>query len=294
MISIVFITCNRKEELNKAIISCLDKVDEAYEIIVLDNNSTDGTADCCRGLAERHGFRLNYIFSEKNLGVASSRNIGFEAATGDIVYFLDDDATIVTSDKCISKVADFMRANPLYPAVATEIYNVTHNYYQCGAFPVKNSNSIKGEVFYFIGASHFINKAIVKKSILYPTEFFYGGEEYYLSFYLRKEGSKIYYYKEMLVHHIPSTSTRLSSDDRMLSSYSNAFNVKRYFSPFIFLPVIYGVMFVRMTLKCIKKPHLLKGFISKINSGYNKDHRSPMKLSKFINLLFFFGSRTVL
>jgi glycosyltransferase involved in cell wall biosynthesis len=294
MISIVFITCNRKSELARAIISCLDKVDEGFEIIVVDNNSVDGSEECCRDLAKLYNFRLIYLVNAKNIGVASSRNIGFGLATGDIVYFLDDDARIVTTGKCISRVAEFMRRTPHYPIVTTEIFNVTNNYHQHGPLPIGSKVNTENEVLYFIGASHFINKALLNGTKLYPSEFFYGGEEYYLSFYLRKSGFRIFYDKGMRVDHFPSTSTRLSSDEIMLSSYSNNFNVKRYFSPSVLLPVIYGVMFVRMTLKCINKPLLWKGFIAKINAGYNKGHRSPMKFSEFVNLIFLFGARTIL
>ena len=55
------------------------------EVIVVDDGSTDATAD----IAREHGIR---VISTANHGLASARNTGLEAATGEIVAYLDDDA----------------------------------------------------------------------------------------------------------------------------------------------------------------------------------------------------------
>src|SRR5206468_4845460 len=56
-----------------------------FEVIVVNDGSTDPTADT----AEEYGFRL---ISTENRGLSSARNTGLEAATGEIVAYLDDDA----------------------------------------------------------------------------------------------------------------------------------------------------------------------------------------------------------
>jgi glycosyltransferase involved in cell wall biosynthesis len=294
MISIVFITCDRMEELSRAIVSCIDKIDEDFEVIVIDNNSSDDTAGRCRGLAEEHGFSLNYHFNEVNKGVSASRNMGFAFAKGDIVYFLDDDAVVQGPDKCITAVAAFMRAHPEYPVSATEIYNVTYKYYQRGPFPAKAKDRSEGDVFHFVGASHFINKRVFPSLTLYPDEFVYGGDEYYLSFFLHSLGLRIYYYKGMLVNHIPSNSNRLTRDETLINSYCNMFNVKRYFSPRVFIPVIWGMMVIRMFLRYYGKPALFKTFFHKIGMTYNDKYCSPMKSSAYLQLISLFGFRIIL
>jgi GT2 family glycosyltransferase len=56
-----------------------------FETIVVDDGSTDDSAE----IARRHGFR---VISTENRGLSSARNTALEAASGEIVAFIDDDA----------------------------------------------------------------------------------------------------------------------------------------------------------------------------------------------------------
>src|SRR5262249_17418386 len=56
-----------------------------FEVIVVDDGSTDNTA----AIVEEYGFR---IIRTKNCGLSSARNTGLAAATGKIVAYIDDDA----------------------------------------------------------------------------------------------------------------------------------------------------------------------------------------------------------
>src|SRR5207253_4611327 len=56
-----------------------------YEVIVVDDGSTDATA----AIAAEYGCR---VISTENRGLSSARNTGLEAASGEIVAYTDDDA----------------------------------------------------------------------------------------------------------------------------------------------------------------------------------------------------------
>jgi glycosyltransferase involved in cell wall biosynthesis len=63
----------------------------AYEVIVVDNNSTDDTRERIQRLCEQAPEKLRYLF-EKTQGASVARNAAIMAARGDIIAFIDDDA----------------------------------------------------------------------------------------------------------------------------------------------------------------------------------------------------------
>ncbi|MDY6838321.1 MAG: glycosyltransferase [Thermodesulfobacteriota bacterium] len=91
-ISAIICTHNRAQYLSKAIGSLtqqtLDK--SLYEIIIVDNCSTDSTKDVVTGHCS-DAIRPRYIY-ESALGLSRARNTGLEAANGQYVAYLDDDA----------------------------------------------------------------------------------------------------------------------------------------------------------------------------------------------------------
>ncbi len=90
-LSVVICTYNRADILRGSIESLLNQTGATgtFEILVVDNNSTDDTAAVARRYATDHGIR--YIF-EPAQGLAHARNRGYAEARGEYVAYLDDDA----------------------------------------------------------------------------------------------------------------------------------------------------------------------------------------------------------
>jgi glucosyl-dolichyl phosphate glucuronosyltransferase len=89
LISAVICTHNRARYLPQAIDSLLaqDLSTSAYEVVVVDNRSTDATCQIVAG----YGKRVRYVH-EPELGLAHARNTGWRSALGRWVALLDDDA----------------------------------------------------------------------------------------------------------------------------------------------------------------------------------------------------------
>jgi O-antigen biosynthesis protein len=85
-VSVIVCSCNGAKTLREccAGLAALDYPD--YEVIFVDDGSTDATAS----IAAEHGFR---VISTENRGLSSARNTGWQAASGEIVAYLDDDAS---------------------------------------------------------------------------------------------------------------------------------------------------------------------------------------------------------
>jgi glycosyltransferase involved in cell wall biosynthesis len=89
-ISIVVPTFNRRKIVTDSLQSLFaqDFPPARFEIIVVVDGSTDGTAAALNHLAASRPFR---IIEQENRGLAGARNTGFRAAQSDLVLFLDDD-----------------------------------------------------------------------------------------------------------------------------------------------------------------------------------------------------------
>jgi glycosyltransferase involved in cell wall biosynthesis len=86
-ISVVIPTYNRRSHVFRAIDSALAQTVPVDEIIVVDDGSTDGTAEA---VGCRYGSRVN-VFKQDNGGAAAARNYGIREARGEWVAFLDSD-----------------------------------------------------------------------------------------------------------------------------------------------------------------------------------------------------------
>lgn len=85
-ISCIIPVCNGERFLGEALESVLGQTCRPFEIIVVDDGSTDGTA----AVAAAYDPRVRYVF-QSNAGPAAARNRGLDLATGDLLAFLDAD-----------------------------------------------------------------------------------------------------------------------------------------------------------------------------------------------------------
>jgi len=89
LVSVVIPTYNRAYCIERALDSVLRQTHQDFEIILVDDGSTDGTSEL---IARRYGHdgRIRYIL-QQNAGVSAARNTGLRAVRGDFVALLDSD-----------------------------------------------------------------------------------------------------------------------------------------------------------------------------------------------------------
>ncbi len=107
LISAIICTHNRADYLGAAIDSLLGQAYPAYEIIVVDNASTDATKAVVD--ARLPHSRLTYVY-EATLGLSAARNRGAALAQGDILAYLDDDAE--ASPQWLAALAEAFSLHP--------------------------------------------------------------------------------------------------------------------------------------------------------------------------------------
>ena len=103
MISVVIPLYNKRGLVSQTIATVLAQTYNGYEIVVVDDGSTDGSIDEVKAIADP---RIR-IVSRQNGGVAAARNTGIKHARGEFVAFLDTDDRWARRCDCDAFCAQF-------------------------------------------------------------------------------------------------------------------------------------------------------------------------------------------
>lgn len=112
MISVILCTYNRDKYIYNVLKSVAenDYPHDQYEIVLVNNNSTDGTENECRRFqADYPDIRFRY-FLETKQGLSYARNCGIRNAQGDLLAYVDDDATV--NPEYLRTYSDFFTHHP--------------------------------------------------------------------------------------------------------------------------------------------------------------------------------------
>lgn len=148
MTSFIIVSFNTSEFTVNTIRSIIEKCSD-YEIIVVDNNSSDDTVEKIRLIFKNEiGVSLKLVASSKNNGFSKGNNIGANMARGDYLCFINPD-TVVVCD--LSKgLTNFIKAERKNIIVSPQIINPDLTEQHCtNTFPVLNLH-----LFF----SHFLKK----------------------------------------------------------------------------------------------------------------------------------------
>ena len=116
MISIIIPTHNRADQLKHAIDSLLPLEGETeFEIVVVDNNSSDGT----KALAASYPEKVRYVF-EGRTSFTRARTTGGEQARGGLLLYLDDD--VIVNPGSLRKIAEVFAQYPDCGVIAGQIW----------------------------------------------------------------------------------------------------------------------------------------------------------------------------
>lgn len=116
MISILIVNWNTRDHLQRCLASLQNHPpSEPHEIIVVDNNSADGSAD----LVATQFPAVTLILPRANTGFARGNNLAFARATGDLILLLNPDTEF--TDDTLSRAAAALRALPGHGALAVPL-----------------------------------------------------------------------------------------------------------------------------------------------------------------------------
>ena len=126
-VSVVIPVYNRAQLVHRAIQSVLDQTFQDFELIVVDDGSTDHLE---KSLAPIKDARLRLIRHDRNKGAAAARNTGMVNAGGDYIAWLDSDDYWL-ADKLARQVA-FMRDDKTNARISCTAYEIVSHYHPDG------------------------------------------------------------------------------------------------------------------------------------------------------------------
>ena len=108
LVSVIIPAYNCERFISETIESVIAQTYPDWEMVIIDDKSTDRTEEIIESYARKDG-RIRFYRNESNIGAAETRNKGMELAEGEFMAFLDSDD--LWAPKKLEKQIDFMRKN---------------------------------------------------------------------------------------------------------------------------------------------------------------------------------------
>lgn len=243
-LSVIIVSYNVNVLLRQALQSLFEATRGlSHEIIVVDNNSTDGSA----GMVGKEFPGVRLIVSGSNEGFSAGCNRGIMASTGEFILVLNPD-TVVSPDALVLALS-FMRTHPDagaagahmtdwdgrflpeskrgFPSPLTSLFRFTglgrlfprspfFNAYYLGDKP--ENETCRADIL--TGAFMLIRREALDRTGLFDTDFFMYGEDIDLSWRIRKAGYSNYYLHDVRITHFKGKSAGQERERSLRHFYS--------------------------------------------------------------------------
>lgn len=310
-ISIIIVNYKTKELTKDAIKSVFEKTEGIeYEIIIIDNDSKDGSAEYLRN---EFGNKIKVIEAGGNRGFGTGNNIGIRKAKGKYIFLLNPDTKLINN--AIKIFYDYMELNDnvgaccgnlydsnvnpavsclrLKPSVSAQIYLLyLHFIYHTIVIKLlKTGRKLSGYYFnygdkiedvgYVSGADMFIRRTVLDKSGLFDEDIFMYGDDIDLSCRINKSGFKLKSIPQAKIMHLESQSIKISQEKfgRLLNGeYKFYFKTSGKLTVLIYIH--YQMLdFFRMIIRIILPKFMLKKYF--YGSDNFEFYKEKMAINKF-------------
>jgi GT2 family glycosyltransferase len=227
LISVVTLTHNKLEYTKLCLTSLLATDHTPWELIVVDNGSTDGTQEWLETFAETAGsagVTLKTVLNDSNAGCSTARNAGASRASGDKIVFMDNDVGL-RSPNWLKIFSEKLDADDVNAVVGPKLVYPFEPYdIQCagvaispsgrvqfrgrGASREDKSFAVAGEMQCLISACFMVKRQAFEEAdgfdeAFNPVEF----EDFDLCYRIRSNGHKVLYEPSVEMYHFESVTT---------------------------------------------------------------------------------------
>lgn len=256
LVSIVILNWNGKIYLKKCLLSLQCLTYPNYEVIVVDNGSSDGSPE----IVKRDFKNVRLIANKCNLGVAKANNIGIKASNGDFVALLNNDVVV---DPCwLSNLMQTAMQSPkigiasgivLQGKPSNHIWEIgksmdafTGTSWRIGYGKKFDELEKTSNIDYFSTCAALIRKELVKTFGLIDEGYFVYGEDADWAFCARRAGYECRLVPSAIIWHEGSASTKEIPSKRfyLLSVTNFRLYFKQFPLKYLFSTLVFQLIFV--------------------------------------------------
>ena len=249
-VSIIIVNWNGGDVLKNCVNSILRFcLNDNYEIIIIDNNSSDKSLS----FIDSSDTKIRLIRNKENIGFAAANNLGIRYANGDFILLLNSDKLLL-DDNITIMIENMSKVTDQVVMMSCKLLNIDKTLqFNCYDLP-----SIKSYFFeYFFryrrfnrkykyetgesipcisGAYMFIRKNYINIYGLFDERYYFYQEDTDLCKNIYKNGYKINYYANSSVVHLGGISTQSVQSKMLVQMHKNRFlYIKKYYSKRIYL-----------------------------------------------------------
>lgn len=258
LISIIIVTWNSEKHISRCFDSLSRQTFQEFEVVIVDNNSTDGTVQ--KAQSDWSASPLTVELLPSNIGFASANNIGVRIAKGKWIVLLNADA--FPQPDWLEKLLKAAEENPEHSFFSSrqiqadtpelmdgagDTYHISGLAWRNGYnYPSSKFGIEQKEVFSACAAAGLYSHDEFTAIGGFDEDYFSYFEDVDLGFRFRLLGKKCLYIPDAIVHHVGSASTGKRSDFSVYYGYRNMIWTffKNMPSPLIwfFLPIHIGTI----------------------------------------------------
>jgi N-acetylglucosaminyl-diphospho-decaprenol L-rhamnosyltransferase len=234
-VSVIVVSYNTRDILSKCLQELLDKSgEEDMEVFVVDNNSSDNSAD----MVAKHFPQVQLIANSENLGFAAANNQAWQRSTGDFILLLNPDAYI--KKNAVNIARRFLESHPecglcggrlvnldgeldpsarRFPNAWYKLFTITGISAKFARSNIFNSYNFGGfshdqpiEVDWVPGTFTMYRRKMLEETGLFDERFYIYYEETDLCLNAKRNGWKVYFTPDAEVLHIGGACSKTRTD----------------------------------------------------------------------------------
>jgi hypothetical protein len=285
MVAIILVNYNGANDTIDCIKSLSEMRDVEYEIVVVDNCSTDDSVNKLKKLQGDYKFTL--LQAECNNGFSSGNNIGITHAKNADYYLLLNNDTVVEPD-FLKKLVDEFKENPHCGAAISKILYYSQPdtiWYAGGSLNKKTArcehyhfkekdvttDHLPVKVTFASGCCLCVSKQVVEKIGLLNEDFFLYEEDAEFCYRITEAGYDIIYVPDSVIYHKVSASTGQGSPISQFYSVRNKYYLIRMYFKGLNKLMAYMYCTLQFLFRCMKKEQSFQYYKSGFRAFIRKE-----------------------